>query len=386
LSVSHTSTRLPGNPAAHAGGIPPILLLLFNRPDLTRQLIDRLARIRPERLFIAIDGPRAEVESDAALCLEVRKIVEAIPWPCEIQWLIRDENLGCGRASTRAITWFFEHVDAGIVLEDDIHPHPDYFTFAGEMLARHAGDMRIGAITGFSALPPGFQAATPYFFSRKTGSWGLATWRNRWTQIDFELGHYSRDEWTDFIESTFTFPLEKQFWLCILQSLFDERPNIWAYRLQLEFLRLGWLTATPSRALVENLGYRPDATNTSDEVAFSRVRAQPLPPPYPNVPIEQSADLDDFCFAMILLSAPEFAEYLTIQASSAYRELLDVTHRQREAIAQLKRRDEHRLEVIRGFENDREFLDTECARLTRRIAELEALPFLALIERLQRRK
>ena len=36
----------------------PTLLLLFNRPNLTSQLIKRLREIRPKKIYVNIDGPR----------------------------------------------------------------------------------------------------------------------------------------------------------------------------------------------------------------------------------------------------------------------------------------------------------------------------------------
>ena len=36
--------------------------------------------------------------------------------------LFREENLGCGKAVSSALTWFFDHVEQGIILEDDCIP------------------------------------------------------------------------------------------------------------------------------------------------------------------------------------------------------------------------------------------------------------------------
>ena len=60
-------------------------------------------------------------------------IRKSIDWPCEVHHLFSDKNLGCRLGVTRAINWFFENVDEGIILEDDCIPHlisflivPDY--------------------------------------------------------------------------------------------------------------------------------------------------------------------------------------------------------------------------------------------------------------------
>jgi hypothetical protein len=36
----------------------PVLLTVFNRPHETRQVLARLKDVRPEKIFVAADGPR----------------------------------------------------------------------------------------------------------------------------------------------------------------------------------------------------------------------------------------------------------------------------------------------------------------------------------------
>ena len=43
----------------------PILLLGFNRPDLLRGLVGILAKVRPPKLYLAVDGPRPGREGEA---------------------------------------------------------------------------------------------------------------------------------------------------------------------------------------------------------------------------------------------------------------------------------------------------------------------------------
>ena len=38
----------------------PVLLLVFNRPDLAERVLNKIKEVRPAKLFIAADGPRVE--------------------------------------------------------------------------------------------------------------------------------------------------------------------------------------------------------------------------------------------------------------------------------------------------------------------------------------
>ncbi|MBQ8124359.1 MAG: hypothetical protein IJ173_00585 [Kiritimatiellae bacterium] len=52
----------------------PILLIGFNRPDYMTAQIAALRSARPSRLYIAVDGPRADRPEEVALCLAVKYV------------------------------------------------------------------------------------------------------------------------------------------------------------------------------------------------------------------------------------------------------------------------------------------------------------------------
>src|SRR5262245_25939724 len=97
----------------------PVLLIIFNRPDLTCRVFETIRSARPARLYIAADGPRAGHPTDIEKCKETRKIAQAIDWDCEVRTRFNETNLNCGLGPSSAISWFFEHEEEGIILEDD---------------------------------------------------------------------------------------------------------------------------------------------------------------------------------------------------------------------------------------------------------------------------
>ena len=89
-----------------------------------------IRKMRPFKLYIGADGHREEKDGENEACIQCRNLVlEGIDWPCEVQTLFRDNNLGCGKAVSGAITWFFEHEAEGIILEDDCLPSISFFIF-----------------------------------------------------------------------------------------------------------------------------------------------------------------------------------------------------------------------------------------------------------------
>lgn len=91
----------------------PILLLVFNGPTLTEQVLERIRVAAPKYLYVAADGPRSageKVKTDA-----VRAIFKKIDWDCKLVTLFRTQNLGCGKAVSEGVTWFFDKVEGGII-------------------------------------------------------------------------------------------------------------------------------------------------------------------------------------------------------------------------------------------------------------------------------
>ena len=107
----------------------PVLFLVFNRPDVTKRVFGAIRQARAPRLYVAADGAREDREGEDQLVEETRRIATAVDWDCEVKTLFRDKNLGCGKAVSEGITWFFENEPEGIILEDDCLPDLTFFEY-----------------------------------------------------------------------------------------------------------------------------------------------------------------------------------------------------------------------------------------------------------------
>ncbi len=137
-----------------ASPIAPVALFVFNRPDLTARVFEVVRAAQPPVLFVSADGPRPDRPDDERLCRETREIVQAVDWPCDVHWNLREQNLGCGPAMSQGISWVFEHVDRAIILEDDCIPDPSFFPFCDELLERYEDDSRVMQIAGSNLNAP----------------------------------------------------------------------------------------------------------------------------------------------------------------------------------------------------------------------------------------
>jgi hypothetical protein len=99
-----------------------VFLVIFNRPEITQLVIESLAQVRPQALYIAADGPRSYVAGDEERCAAARQVATLIDWPGEVHTLMHDRNLGCAGNSSTGITWYLENVPEGVILDDDSAP------------------------------------------------------------------------------------------------------------------------------------------------------------------------------------------------------------------------------------------------------------------------
>lgn len=243
-----------------------VLLIAFNRPDKTRQVFAAIRVAQPRRLYVAADGPRAGRDGEGARCREVRAIASAVDWPCQLTTLFRDVNLGCKRAVSSGINWFFEHEEAGIILEDDVLPQPGFFEYCDELLDRYATDQRVAAISGCNFLGNRYRIPESYFFSRYCHIWGWATWRRSWREYDVGMAQWPAWDAAGNLERIFPDPLAASYWRNAFSAVHRGEIDTWDYQWQFSCWRRRALAAVPARNQTTNLGFDGDATHTTAAV------------------------------------------------------------------------------------------------------------------------
>ena len=250
----------------------PILFLIFNRPDTTQKVFSRIREIKPKYLFIAADGPRVNKEGEYEKCQQARQIVSNIDWDCEVKLLFRDENLGCKIAVSNAITWFFEHVEQGIILEDDCLAHKSFFTYCETLLDKYKDNEEVMHIGGnnFSYKMNWFKSEQ-YFFSAYSLIWGWATWRRTWNKFDIELSNYEKLLDSNQISLYLKTKKEVSYWRERFTRVKKQNLSSWAYIWQYSIWQAKGICITPYKNLVENIGFGEEATHTKSDHLYNPV-------------------------------------------------------------------------------------------------------------------
>jgi hypothetical protein len=250
----------------------PVLLVVFNRPKQTRQVVNALRQVKPRELFVAADGPRKDRPGEETLCRLAREAATDLDWPCEVETRFLDENTGCGPAVSSAISWFFQHVEHGIILEDDCVPHPHLFPFFRQLLGRYLNDERIMAINGFAPYPIR-KHPYDYHFSRRFRCWGWGTWRRAWRYFSYDLKEVDEETFHRMVSAYYPFHYGRQRWLEQFREAKTGQLKTWAFRWEVACFSQSGLFIAPERSLITNIGFGPDATHTQrPHSLFAKVR------------------------------------------------------------------------------------------------------------------
>ena len=245
---------------------PPVLLIAWRRPEHVKRVLTALSAVRPSMLFLAVDGPdeAARPGEAARVAATIEAIESSITWDCDIQRRYATSNQGCRRGVSAAIDWFFEYVDEGIILEDDIVPHADFFEYCRDLLSRYRDDPSVMCISGDNSADVWWGSrSSSYSFVRWPQIWGWATWRRAWVLYDRDLLDYSRAVADGRWEALNLSRLERDRYRSILDKLLVEGiPDSWAYRWVATTLLNGGLSIHPRSNLVTNIGFDALATHT----------------------------------------------------------------------------------------------------------------------------
>lgn len=251
----------------------PVLLITFNRSNETRQVLSEILKQKPQELYVFQDGPRKEKESDIEKCADVREVIEKLVQESadgmQLHTFFSEENLGCGRGPETAISWFFQHVEQGIIFEDDCIPHPDFFPYCEALLEKYRDDYRISFIGGcnFDDEQKESISSSYGFCSGHHETWGWATWRRSWQLMDYTLSGVSEKDFNRILHHYFRTWKHREYWWWIYGMVKKDqmKGSCWDYQFYFSCWKRNMMAIYPKSNLVSNVGFGRDATHTASK-------------------------------------------------------------------------------------------------------------------------
>jgi hypothetical protein len=185
--------------------------------------------------------------------IDVRNhVLNQVNWECEVFTLFHEENLGCGKAVSKALKWFFNKEEKGIVLEDDCLPDINFFTYCELSLNKYEHNKNIFMIAGFNPFGNGIESNAS-FFSENPSVWGWATWSNRLIDYDYDMKTWPNILFLNYLKIKYPLNIYK-YYEKAFNEVYQKKIDTWDYQLTYLILSNNGLTLKPKSNLIKNIG------------------------------------------------------------------------------------------------------------------------------------
>lgn len=242
----------------------PVLFMIFNRPDTTYEVFESIRKIKPKKLFVSADGPRAGKQGEDEKCRLTRDVIKKIDWDCELHTNFSESNLGCKRGVTKGINWFFDNVEEGIILEDDCFADESFFRLCSELLEKYRGNDRVMHIGGVNFQDGVKRGDASYYFSRYCHVWGWATWKRAWSKYDAAMKNFSGEKYDSDIGGIIPDKEIRGHYRKYFELVKNNQLDTWDYQWVWTVWSNDGLSVIPNVNLVRNIGFGEEATHTTD--------------------------------------------------------------------------------------------------------------------------
>lgn len=175
----------------------PVVLFVYNRLDHTRNVIDSLSKntlAKESEIYIYSDA--AKNPENLEKVKEVRAFIKDESWQANFKKVTIVEarqNKGLAKSIIGGATALIDQYEKVIVVEDDLILSPFFLQYMNDALDYYKDVENIWAISGYSFPMKSLKKYEhDVFYSYRGCSWGWATWKDRWSKVDWEVKDYEK--------------------------------------------------------------------------------------------------------------------------------------------------------------------------------------------------
>ena len=249
----------------------PIIISVYDRLDHLKKCIESLQKNELacySELYVISDA--AYKEEHIPLIDAVRTYINGITGFKKVYPVFRERNMGGNQSIRLAYQNILQIYDSFISLEDDIVVSSDFLQYMNTALEFYKNDERIFSICGFKApflLPKDYKGDV-YFYPCNS-PWGIATWKDRWEQVDWEI-----QDWKELVNNK---KQQKAFnkngsdMYSMLKGYMEGKNHSWAIRFCYNQFKLGKYSVCPFLSKINNEGFGENATNCKQTLPNSQI-------------------------------------------------------------------------------------------------------------------
>lgn len=248
----------------------PIVLFTYKRLGTLKKTIVALSAnslAASSDLIVYSDGSKSS--NDDVIVAEIREYLKTITGFKSITIHESPTNKGLANSIIEGVSDVIEQYGKVIVLEDDLVCSPNFLNYMNSALDFYKEEAKIFSIAGFSIPINCSHSDSDIYFTLRSSSWGWATWKDRWSAIDWEVQDYAVFKDDKTLRSNFN-----KMGSDISQMLdrqMEGKINSWAIRWCYHQFRNNLFSVHPLVSKVVNIGFNSsDATNTKEK--FNRYK------------------------------------------------------------------------------------------------------------------
>ena len=255
----------------------PVLILAFNRDDKFKMCIKNLFDNGFRNIYLSVDGPRNVKDSISQS--KIKSIFDeyAALENCNFRSNFIKSNLGCRKGVIRGISWFFEQVKFGLIIEDDVLISNNVCKAFCELLEEYETDNEIMSISSFNEFI--FNEKSLITKSPVFRSWGWATWAKEWKEhIKFseKIEKLTLRQCLKYLPRNFQNIKNVE----IVKACHLGFIDTWDYEYNFTHIALSKFSITFTGQNCINIGFDEDATHTKDlslnNIDFSEFKNNPI--------------------------------------------------------------------------------------------------------------
>lgn len=239
----------------------PIVLFVFNRPELTMQTLESLENnflSDESTLYVYADGPKVNSSSTALDAIaKVRSIVKGRQWCKEVILVESKINRGLAESVITGVTEVVNRHGKVIVLEDDLLISPYFLRYMNDGLSAYEDAPNVYAINGYMFDIKTDQVRT-FLSPLATSTLGWGTWKDRWAAFGRETPCKDIIQNNRFIRARFN--IADYDYASMLNN-----ENSWGIRWYYSVFMRNGLGLFTTKSLIKHIGWGHDATHAKDE-------------------------------------------------------------------------------------------------------------------------
>ena len=246
----------------------PIVLFVYNRPNLTRHVLLALRKnklFRSSKLFIFSDGPKDD-DSEKSV-KKVRNVLSNYNNLKNIYISLNKDNKGLSTSIITGVSDILSDFKSVIVLEDDLITSTYFLKYMNTGLSLYENETDVASIHSYFYPVNSINQLPNYFFLKGADCWGWATWRDRW-----DLFENNPNELLNKINSmnlSNEFSLEKRAgFYNMLKDTSKGKIDSWAIRWHASMYLQNKLTLYPKVSFIHNIGNDGSGTHKAKTDSF----------------------------------------------------------------------------------------------------------------------